>query len=112
MLQSYRNHSVDLYYHGLKFPFLPFILIKPEINKRKTSQCLIEKCLLEKHSLSCHLRHVYHVTCICFSLFTVTVIHSILKRTRSSQKLGNKMEEDRRFKAEKREKLSLLLKNV
>ena len=40
-----------------------------------------------------------------FSLFMITSIHSIKKRTRNSQ-LTNKIEGNRRFKAQKTEKLS------
>ena len=43
---------------------------------------------------------------MCFRLFTWTSIHNIQKRIRNSQKFGKKLQDDRRFNGQDREKPS------
>ena len=62
--------------------------------------------LRKNSSINCYSRSVRHMTRdVLVSLFTVTSIHSIRKRTRNSLKLG-------KFKSQAREKLILMKKNV
>ena len=60
--------------------------------------------LRKNSSINCYSRSVRHMTRhVLLSLFTVTSIHSIRKRTRNSLKLG-------KFKSQAREKLILMKK--